>query len=766
MLRNPDTRTSRQALARRCTPPVAVLLAMLMPAAALAQAASERFYRAYYLEHQQQNYEAAAKLYQEVVAERGADAALRSQAESGLAACREELQAVDFATLMPPEPIAYVELNRPGEQLVTLLEKLGLALDRDQLAKLSGNRVAISPELVREVLGIRGAAVALTGFDPQRERPSGIAVLHPGRVEIIRGLIESALPAAAKVVAPIGGYATFQIEDEAYVTLTHKLIIASDTRDQIEDAIARLQGKDDDSLARNAALAETLRDRDSALLFFCVHAKPLAPMIQAGLAAAGSESREAQIAQALLDPASLRAVSGRVGVNADGLFLDLSLRLAEGHRNLVYNLLRTPAIPEATLRAIPPGVAGFVIGALNEAPSRFGGATAERDDAAPPPIVTLLDLGREVFGNIVGYAAYVLPPEAARAKGGGVPLPDAALVFTVRDPGRTQAMWSQMLGIASLAAGTGALEGAAEDLNGVSVRRYTFPERISVYTAATGNEFYVALTRGAVERSLAARRANQSVRDDETMKRSMQRISAASTIAAVVHAGRCAQLARLYIPARELDEAEPFLNALSDTAGALVVDHSDTLLRVSAVVTGIPRVGDLVAQKLIQERRRDDHGGRARRMVAAERWDEALAELDRGPTAAPTDDERLMRVQAAIGAGRMDEAAVLVDELAQRHADDPSELNNLAWALLTEPRFAGRLDRAALRWANRAFEQAPENWMIVDTLARARFETGDVRGAIELQERALDLCKGSRAAEVRAALERYRGALASAESAP
>ncbi|MGE0481925.1 MAG: hypothetical protein AB7Q17_15800 [Phycisphaerae bacterium] len=752
----------------RCRAVTAALLgAILAPATGFGQNASERLYRAYYLEHQQQNYEAAAKLYQEVIAERGADAELRGVAQTRLAACREELQAVDFAALMPPEPIAYVELNRPGEQLVALLEKLGLALDRDQLVKLSGNRVAISPELVREVLGIRGAAVALTGFDPQRERPSGIAVLHPGRVEIIRGLIESALPAAATVVPPIGGYPTFQIEDEVFVTLTRKLIIASDTRDEIEDAIARLQGKDDESLARNAAYAETLRDRDSALLFFCVHAKPLAPLIQAGLAAAGSESREAQIAHALLDPASLHAVSGRVGVNAEGLFLDVSLRLAEGHRNLVYNLLRTPAIPEATLRAIPPGVAGFVIGALNEAPSRFGGAPAERDAAAAPPIVTLLDLGREVFGNIVGYAAYVLPPEAERAKSGGVPLPDAALVFTVRDPGRTQAMWSQMLGIASLAAGTGALEGAAEDVGGVSVRRYTFPERISVYTATTGNEFYVALTRGAVERSLAARRANQSVRNDETMQRSMQRISATSTIAAVVHAGRCAQLARLYIPARELDEAEPFLNALSDTAGALVVDHSDTLFRVSAVVTGIPRVGDLVAQKLIEERGRGETRSRARQIVAARRSDDALAERDRRPADADeTDDERLTRVQAALGAGRIDAAAALVDELAQRHADDAMELNNLAWALLTEPRFAGRLNRVALRWATRACEQAPENWMIVDTLARAKFENGDVRGAVELQERALDLCKGTRAREVRAALDRYRGALAAADASP
>ncbi|MCH8912277.1 MAG: hypothetical protein IIA33_01790, partial [Planctomycetes bacterium] len=115
----------RAHLGRRLVIAVA-LLCPLSSSLAIAGDAHDVYYQAYFLEQEKGDFAAAAKLYSQVAASKDVDAGLRSQARVRLAACREEIASSDLLRLMPPDALAYAELNRPGEQVARLLKSLGL----------------------------------------------------------------------------------------------------------------------------------------------------------------------------------------------------------------------------------------------------------------------------------------------------------------------------------------------------------------------------------------------------------------------------------------------------------------------------------------------------------------------------------------------------------------------------------------------------------------------------------------------------------------
>ena len=214
---------------------------------AVAETPQESYHHAYYLEHAKGDFAAAAKLYRQVVQTRDAGADLRRLAGLGLTSCQEEVASADLMSLMPPEALAYAELTNPGEQFTGLLDTLGLLAteDRGRSAPDNGPRIAVSPVLIRELLGLRGLAVAITGFNVKAEMPAGVAVLNAGNLELIRGAIETALPIGAQAVEAIKGRDTYFVaEAQLYVCLTSRLIIASFDRSEIEGVLNRIDGSD------------------------------------------------------------------------------------------------------------------------------------------------------------------------------------------------------------------------------------------------------------------------------------------------------------------------------------------------------------------------------------------------------------------------------------------------------------------------------------------------------------------------------------------
>jgi tetratricopeptide (TPR) repeat protein len=184
---------------------------------------------------------------------------------------------------------------------------------------------------------------------------------------------------------------------------------------------------------------------------------------------------------------------------------------------------------------------------------------------------------------------------------------------------------------------------------------------------------------------------------------------------------------------------------------SLATEHSDTHAALRARVENLPDVSGFVNEMMARQK-----GMAPGRTVHA---------LDAVPAPKPaTVASGDLQARFDELAGRGDRAAALQcgQELLRAHADDARALNNFAWALLTEPRYGQQYDELALEVSKRSNEvSGHDNWYYLDTLALACFRTGHARKAVELEERALERAAGSSGADdVRAALERYRAALA------
>ena len=110
---------------------------------------------------------------------------------------------------------------------------------------------------------------------------------------------------------------------------------------------------------------------------------------------------------------------------------------------------------------------------------------------------------------------------------------------------------------------------------------------------------------------------------------------------------------------------------------------------------------------------------------------------------AVSDRERLRgRFDAFAEGGEIDAARAFGAEILRSAARDPRFLNNLAWALLTEKRYGGAFDALALELSRASNEETGNGvWQYLDTLALASFRSGDVKAAVELEERAIRLAK-------------------------
>ncbi|MCC6361441.1 MAG: hypothetical protein IT450_22135, partial [Phycisphaerales bacterium] len=504
-------------------------LCLFTAAAALADTPQQKFERAFYLQEHKQDFAGAQKLYAEVAADSGAEASLRTEAKARGAACREEAATSDLAALMPAGAWGYVQVDRPSEQVLRLLDQLGLLRGATEAGEKAAQQLAISPEIVTQLLGIRGVAACVTGFDAVNERPAGVAVIHPGRLDVIRALLETALPVQFKPSGSIDGFATYEI-DGIYVTLTNRLIIVSPSEDEIEGVVQRLSGDTSDSLLTNPEMAEALKARTDSLLFAAVNFKPLIPLIQAGIAAASTHEPEIAMASTLADVRSLKTFVFKAGVASDGIFASGSLELEKGHRNLIFNLLRLPPVDQTALRYVPQGAAGFLTFSLNPSNKPLRPIYTEAEEVAPPP-VTLLDLGREVFGNLVGVTLFTLP-SVSPIPGEREPMPDAAAILTVNDPKKSIALWEQFLGIMNLAGG-GAIEGSKVTFAGAAARKYSLPETgVSIFLATHGNAVVLTASQAALERTLATMNGGKSIADDPAFSRAISQITPDSALAA------------------------------------------------------------------------------------------------------------------------------------------------------------------------------------------------------------------------------------------
>ncbi|QDV09737.1 hypothetical protein Poly30_52960 [Planctomycetes bacterium Poly30] len=726
------------------------------------QTADQDFYRAYYLEHEKGDLDAAMELYRSAVRSGSLTPEQREEIESHLRACAEELATGDLAQLVPGDSIVYFELNEPGDQLQSLLNQLGLLQGTDRAGD-----IAVSPHLLEGILGLKGAAIALTRIDPSAGMPGGVVVLHPGDMGAVRGLIETALPAGGQSVEPIAGHPTFLVEGMVHVTMGRRLIVAGTERQLIEDVLRRVDGDRSDSLAASDSARAALAGHGDDLFFFCANAEPVMPLIETALGVLGGQSREAALAIQLLDPDSLRTLSGGVGVRDGNLSLDLGLTLEEGHRNLAFNLLRMPHVSESTFEMIPSGVAGFMATSLNEKNPGGTGVT----DSEGRPVVTIMDLGREVFGNLVDVALFVLPSMSEGP--GGMPVPDAAIAMSVNDPERSQAIWRLALGLAQGASGeNGQMQARTNRIGSREVERFQI-EGIDVFLYRHDDRLVISPSLAAIEAAVQAAEG-RNIKTDALFAGLAGTALHDRTSVAGISMGRVAKIARQVMPERELREVGPYLDLLNEASIVATTRHSDTEWRWSSKIAGLPNVGPLVSDLVHAEMGRGG-AGRTRPEWSPQGASEAIEfraasgaearstggghQLALAPASgAPSSGTTMGHFEALLAEGNVEAASALVPVLAKDFTGHPQKANQFVWDLIsTESGEA--LAPALLPIIEEAVEASQgTSWFILDTLAHVQFAAGDVQGAIQTERKAVQVARDHddpRGREAEAALARF-----------
>ena len=514
--------------------------------------------------------EAALAGYRKVA--RGGQGAWAKRAELRAAAIQESLLGGDLARLVPAETVLYAELREPGQRIGVLLDQLGLT---GEGIELGDRRLAISPLLVRELLGLRGAAVALTSVEATG-MPGGVALLDPGDLDVLRGLLETALPASGRAVDSIGGFDTWLVEGMIWVTLTHRLAIAGTSPELIGDVLTRLQGQSSlESLVDNTELASSLAMRRDGLAFACVNLEAMMPQIRLLASLAAREEPELAAAFDLLDVESARSLAASLVVSDLEVSTEIRLELDEDHRNLGFDLMRLPVLEVDALSSVPSGSVAFASIALNpigELPSGYARVSA-------------MDIGRELFGNLAQATAFVLPSNTA-----GSTIPDAGLCLRVNDLERSTQLWNTMLSLASIA--SGGASPAPVHVGGQSATRYQF-EGVPLFVLPHANEIMLGTSASALTAAIEARHSETSVLSDPSYADLVSSLGESGNAVAGVHLGRLARFVQPYLEGDEAAIIAASANSLQGSTLALRMRQEASNLVISNVLRGIPDLAEV-----------------------------------------------------------------------------------------------------------------------------------------------------------------------------
>lgn len=504
-------------------------------------------FKAYYLEREAKDYAGAKKLYDAVLSGRPSTE-LRRAAQAGSDRCRDQLVALNFASLMPEDTMAYIEFNRPGALIEQLAGLFGLTKRSVQevLAERPSSdsssffhvpsEITISPALFKVLSSFGGGAAAVTKFDGSGI-PSGLAVMHHGDSDLVKGMMETMFqfaPTAQKVrdlptfrIQPPGGPMIFGV-------LTEALFIVSNERDLLEGAVARLQGSGGASLGDRADLREVLSRRQGRVLFGYVD-------IQQALKIAKSQMgerdrREFEMANRIADLDSFRWVTFSAGISDGSIGCDLAVRLADDHHSIAYNLLRLPPMTRNCLGKVPGTAAGFIGLGLN--PHLVLAAAPAADKHVP---VSLMDIGREMFGNIQEVCVFVLPGKPITVERERIP--NVGLVMAVNDKAKSLALWRQFLSLPGLIGEREATPPKTVEVAGRSVDVFRIPGGTDVFLAEVDGCVGLALSRNTIRAMIAAHEDKKSVLEDAVLSKTLARLPKDSSMMFVAHVGRAAGIA-------------------------------------------------------------------------------------------------------------------------------------------------------------------------------------------------------------------------------
>jgi hypothetical protein len=571
---------------------------------AWAQAPEADFHKAYFLEVEEGKIEEAIKVYEGVAKAKDAPAGLVERARKRLASCLGEVRARDLARLMPPDALAYVEVQHPGKHLAKILGFLGLTGPGGQAAGPQDERELplVSPRLLEALETVEGAALAVTDINPRGGIPEGVLAIHSGRSDLLQGLIETALSGGAvsnalRAVEPVEGHRAFE-SPFGTVVVTERLVLAGNPPAAVVDAIHRLERDDEPSLLRSREFEEGGAGRGDGLIFAYVNARRALEKAKAEMSRGGELPPEYQLAQALGDIESLRWAALRLGTEKGGISGGLRLRLADGNHALPYHLLRTPPLGKEALKAVPSGPA-IVLGlALSETQ----GATSAPDDSKSQAAkyVTGLDLGREIFNNVNDALLFALPGGAEALDRGspGALVPGAGIVLLVKDPSKSKVLLGEILRILELSTKENVTRLPPEVLEGHEVQVCTLPHSMDLYLATLKDRVILATSRLAISQAMKAADGGASLSQDAAFADALEKLPKEASKVLLLHAGRAWEIARAFGGPKG-PEAAQIQALLEKTTASVVTVETPTSLELSFLID-VPKLGGMIRQLVFE----------------------------------------------------------------------------------------------------------------------------------------------------------------------
>ena len=129
----------------------------------------------------------------------------------------------------------------------------------------------------------------------------------------------------------------------------------------------------------------------------------------------------------------------------------------DGHHCLAYDLIRTPNINKAALKAVPSDAVAIASFALSASEMQADTIRAKIKN------ITGLDIGREIFANVEQVTVFAVPPKTPNPFFPGY----IGLVVTSHNPQQTRQILAKIFGTANTM-----LSGQATDGNDLSAGRY------------------------------------------------------------------------------------------------------------------------------------------------------------------------------------------------------------------------------------------------------------------------------------------------------
>jgi len=557
--------------------------------------------KGFYLQVHEGDAAGAAAVFERVASDSAAPAELKREAESRLAQCREDIAAADLARLMPPDSIAYVEINRPGDQIVRLAKMMGLVREpgAETPASTEGKSAPgiplgpglvfpadfnVSPALAAELKKFRGAALAITGLDDKMQKmPEGVLVLHPGDSDLVRGLLETGIQ-LIEPAEPIANFKTYRFHDhqnQFFLTVTKRLLIAGTKREAVAASVERLGNPQAASLAAQPAFKSHEAER-KGLLFAYVDGHETVRRLKTMM-----KGKEAGMVAGLLDLDHLDSLTLSAGVTDDSVQIVGRMNLKPGHHNVAYNLIRTAPFTGRSLNSVPNGTAGVVLIGLNP----VNAASVGKNQG--PVEVTGMDIGREIFSNIEEVAFFVLPT-TTKSAGTHHELPAMAAVFAVNDPAKSEELWNQILSIAAMA-GLHDTHPRDIEIEGTKARLYHFHGAPPIVVVRTPERELIVGTEDAAGAALRASRSHDSIRNDASYSKVLAKLTPTSSKAVLVDAGRAMQIAKaLSGGGGHGSEMDMAVVAVKDLHVSLVTDEARDSLTIRIEASGLPNVPSII----------------------------------------------------------------------------------------------------------------------------------------------------------------------------